>query len=207
LLDLSSKSCALGHVEAHSPNALDPYKALVNGEFVPYFQPIVTLRTGQLAGFEVLARWIHPTHGLILPDLFIGRAENDGWINALTQKIIESAFASAFVIPAPMTLSVNISTVQLRDMHLPELFRQASELTGFPLSRLVIEITESALTENVDFSLSVTQELKTMGCNLALDDFGTGYSSLLHLQSLPFDELKLDRSFVSTMRERRQSRK
>ncbi len=97
--------------------------------------------------------------------------------------------------------------MQLRDPGLPQQIRDAAALTGFALNRIKIEITESALTGNLARALSVAQELKQMGCRLALDDFGTGYSSLLHLQSLPFDELKIDRSFVSSMVERRENRR
>jgi len=187
--------------------AASAQQALRHGQFVPYFQPIVALSSGQLAGFEVLARWQHPRHGLVSPDQFISLAEKQGWIDTLTEQLLRMAFAEAPSIPEPLTLSVNISPVQLRTSSLPGLIRNAAEGTDFSLTRLVIEITESALIDNLDHALSIAKELKEMGCKLALDDFGTGYSSLLHLQALPFDELKVDRSFVSSMTERRDSRK
>ena len=182
--------------------------ALRQGQFIPYFQPIVTLSTGQLAGFEILARWRHPRHGLVSPDQFISLAEKQGWIDTLTLELLRKAFAAAAdSIPEPLTLSVNISPVQLRTSNLPALIRKAAEGTGFSLARLVLEITESAFIDNLDHAVCIAQELKDMGCRLALDDFGTGYSSLLHLHALPFDELKVDRSFVTSMTERRESRK
>ena len=181
--------------------------SIANGEFVPHFQPIVILRTGQLAGFEALARWQHPVRGSISPEQFIPQAEKHGWIDALSREILRRAFASAALIPDPLMLSVNVSPVQLRDSSLPQQIRDAAALTGFALNRVKVEITESALTGNLAQALSIAQELKEMGCRLALDDFGTGYSSLLHLQSLPFDELKIDRSFVTSMVERRENRK
>ena len=187
--------------------AASAQQALRLGQFIPYFQPIIALHTGQLAGFEVLARWHHPQHGLVSPDQFIALAEKQGWIDTLTRQLLQKAFEEASSIPEPLTLSVNISAVQLRGSGLPKLIRKAAEGTTFSLSRLVIEITESALIDNLDHARSIAQELKDMGCDLALDDFGTGYSSLLHLQALPFDELKVDRSFVSSMTERRDSRK
>ncbi|CAN5543343.1 hypothetical protein BH10ACI4_BH10ACI4_20930 [soil metagenome] len=188
-------------------DAKDAYLAIRNGEFVPYFQPLVELRTGQLSGFEVLARWNHPEKGMISPIEFIPMAEKDGWIGALGQDLLRKAFAIAAEIPEPLVLAINISPVQLHDLSLPKQIRTASEEMGFPMNRVMVEITESALTGNMEYAMTIAQELKAMGSKLALDDFGTGYSSLLHLQSLPFDELKVDRSFVSSMMERRESRK
>ena len=183
------------------------YEALNGSQFAPFFQPLVTLRTGQLAGFEVLARWRHPTERLIPPNEFIAVAEQDGWIGALTEQILEKAFSAAANIPDPLTLAINISPLQLRDLHLPALLRRLASEAGFPLSRLIVEITESALIDNLESAATVVAELKAMGCRLALDDFGTGYSSLHHLQCLPFDELKVDQSFVGSMTEKRESRK
>lgn len=183
------------------------HRALENGEFFPYFQPLVQLRSGQLAGFEVLARWNHPEAGMIPPDVFIPLAERDGWIHALTHEIFSKAFACGCSVPKSLLLSVNISPFQLRDPMLTTQIQVISQRTGFPMERVMVEITESALAENLDQARRVVDELKGMGCKLALDDFGTGYSSLRHLQSLPFDELKVDRSFVSSMTQQRESRK
>jgi EAL domain-containing protein (putative c-di-GMP-specific phosphodiesterase class I) len=185
----------------------DAYKALKQNQFVPFFQPIITLRTGQLAGFEVLARWQHPTEGIIPPDRFIGVAERDGWIDQLTRQVLEKAFVAASIIPDHLTLSINISPFQLGNLNLPEELRALANHAGFSLSRVIIEITESALIETLESASVIVSELKAMGCKLALDDFGTGYSSLHHLQSLPFNELKVDQSFVSSMTTNRESRK
>jgi diguanylate cyclase (GGDEF)-like protein/PAS domain S-box-containing protein len=181
--------------------------ALGTGQFVPFFQPLVEIRTGRLVGFEALARWKHPKLGLLSPDRFIFVAEKHGWIAELTQEILRKAVMALSSIDDTLTLSFNISPVQLCDPHLPGLLREAAEGVGFRLERLVIEVTESALLGDIKSALYVAQELKAMGCMLSLDDCGTGYSSLLHLQALPFDELKVDRSFVSSMTEERQSRK
>jgi PAS domain S-box-containing protein len=189
------------------PREHTAFPVLNESEFVPFFQPLVTLRTGQLAGFEVLARWRHPTEGIIMPDRFIARVEQEGWIDQLTRQILEKAFAAAAILPDDLTLSINISPFQLRDSHLPEAIFSLAKDAGFSLSRLIVEITESALIENLESAAAIVAELKANGCRLALDDFGTGYSSLLHLQSLPFEELKVDRSFVSSMTTRRESRK
>ncbi len=189
------------------PMNLDVQLSLRESQFVPFFQPLVTLRTGQLAGFEVLARWPHPVEGLIPPSTFIPIAEQEGWLGELTHQILQKAFVAAAAIPHPLTLAINISPVQLRDAALPTAIQALATEAGFPLSRLVIEITESALIDDADSATDTIAQLKQMGCRLALDDFGTGYSSLAHLQALPFDKLKVDRSFVGSMTEKRESRK
>jgi len=185
----------------------DVRRGLENDEFAPFFQPLVTLRTGQLAGFEVLARWRHPLAGILPPDRFIPVAEQSGWIGALTKRLMQKAFEAARFIPEPLTLAFNVSPLQLHDLGLPKQIHSTAEDLDFPLRRVVIEITESALLDNVERAQAIANELKALGCRIALDDFGTGYSSLLHLQSLPFDELKVDRSFVGSMTQRRESRK
>ena len=185
----------------------DVARALNESQLVPYFQPLVTLRTGQLAGFEILARWQHPEHGLIPPNEFIPRAEQDGWINALTQQILEKAFDAAAAMPDLLTLAINVSPLQLLDIRLPQQIFGMATQADFALTRLVVEITESALVDDLEAASAIVGELKEMGCGLALDDFGKGYSSLLHLQALPFDQLKVDRSFVSSITQKRKSRK
>lgn len=181
--------------------------ALDNDQLEPCFQPIVELHTGRLAGFEVLARWKHPQHGLVLPENFISLAVENGLIGLLTQQIMRKAFLSAPLLPEPLGLSVNLSPAQLRDLSLPGQIREAAEKAGFPLTRLTVEVTESALVDNFKRAQAITHDLKEMGCGLALDDFGTGYSNLRHLQALPFDELKVDQSFVNSMSNTRESRK
>lgn len=182
-------------------------RAFDTGQFIPYFQPVIHLRTRQLRGFELLARWQHPARGLLSPDRFIPHAESEGWIAELMQVLLRRGFQTMIALPGELFLSVNISPVQLHNAHLPMQIESAARDSGFPLTRLVAEITESALTEDLNAAMSIVTRLKNSGCQLALDDFGTGYSSLLHLQSLPFDELKVDRSFVSTMVTQRDSRK
>ncbi len=185
----------------------DVKRAIESDQVIPHFQPLVDLRTGLLVGFEVLARWQHPAHGAILPKNFISLAEENGLIERLTEQIVRKAFKSSPVLSAPLSLSINISPLHLHDLNLPLQIRAAAEEAGFPLGRLTIEITESALLDNLAQARSVACELKAMGCRLALDDFGTGYSSLGHLQALPFDEVKIDRSFVMNMTDTRESRK
>lgn len=182
-------------------------RAIKGAEIVPYFQPMVDIRTGVLSGFEVLARWPHSHRGTIHPDEFISIAEEAGLIGELTQIILLQAFAATAALKKNLHLSVNISPIQLRDHSLPEQIRRAAAQGNFPLDHLTIEITESALVDNLELAGSIATELKSLGVKLALDDFGTGYSSLRNLQALPFDELKVDRSFVSSMIQNRDSRK
>jgi PAS domain S-box-containing protein len=181
--------------------------AIESDQIVPFFQPIVEFHSGRLFGFEVLARWDHPQLGPILPKNFISLAEENGLIGRLTEQILRKAFTSAPNLPTPLVLNVNVSPPQLRDLSLPRQIREAAEVAGFPLERLTIEITESALLDNLGLARKIALGLKALGCRLALDDFGTGYSSLRHLQALPFDELKIDRSFVKSMTNTRESRK
>jgi EAL domain-containing protein (putative c-di-GMP-specific phosphodiesterase class I) len=189
-------------------NIAEVRRVLENDELEPCFQPIVELHTGRLAGFEVLARWKHPQLGLILPENFISLAEKDGLMGRLMRQMMRKALLSASpVLSPPLTLAMNISPTQLHDLNLPRRIREAVEGVEFSLERLTIEITESGLIDNLETAQQIACDLKDIGCRLALDDFGTGYSSLRHLQALPFDELKVDRSFVNTMTERRESRK
>lgn len=182
-------------------------RALENGEFAPYFQPLVDLRSGEVHGFEILARWQHPTLGLISPAVFIPLIEQYRLMNNLTASLLISAFAAARTLPFDFGLSINLSPTQLHDRSLPALLEVMADEAEFDLTRLTVELTESALVDDLNLAGSVAAQLKEKGIRLALDDFGTGYSSLLHLQSLPFDELKVDASFVRSMTQLRQSRK
>jgi PAS domain S-box-containing protein len=186
---------------------IDVRRAIDNDELEPCFQPVVELHTGLLAGFEVLARWKHPLHGLVLPENFISLAEENGMIGLLMQRILRKAFLSTPVLPAPLELSVNVSPAQLHDLSLPSQISKLAEEGGFPLERLSVEITESGLINNLERVKKIVRKLKNMGCKMALDDFGTGYSSLRYLQAIPFDVLKIDRSFVISMTDKRESRK
>jgi PAS domain S-box-containing protein len=190
-----------------SPKEIDLAEALERDEIEPYFQPLVELTTGKLMGFEVLSRWNHPVLGMISPDNFIPLAEETGLIGLLTEKILRRAFVAASVLPDPLSLSVNISALLFRDRDLPMKIEQAAVHGRFAFHRLILEVTESALVDNLEQAREISMRLKDLGIRLALDDFGTGYSSLHHLQALPFDELKIDASFIRSMDSTRESRK
>ena len=182
-----------GELEAGLRNAIPAQ------EIVPYFEQQIDLTTGRITGFEVLARWDHPTRGSIAPDIFIPIAEEIGVIGELSLSIMRQAFAAARDWDAGLSLSVNVSPLQLRDAWLAQKIIKTLVETGFPASRLEIEITESALFDNLPLAQSIVGSLKNQGIRLALDDFGTGYSSLAHLRALPFDRIKIDKSFVSSI--------
>ena len=152
-------------------------RAFDNEEFHPYFQPLVNLQTGGLQGFELLARWKHPDRGWIPPKEFIPLAEKDGWIDRLTSDLFHRAFSAMANQPSSLTLSVNISPVQLRRPSLPISIQALAEDAGFSVNRLTIEITENALTEDLDQARTTLAALKAIGCKLASDEVGTGYSS------------------------------
>ncbi len=172
---------------------------LQHEQFVPFFEPQVDLNTGLIVGFEVLARWRHPLSGLIEPDVFIPVAEEIGLIDKLSEQVIRAALLEAVDWDPSLKLSVNIAPSQLADGWLAERIIRLLTETGFPANRLVVEITESSLFADIDLARAIVASLKNQGIRLALDDFGTGFSSLSHLRSLPFDMIKIDRSFVTNI--------
>ncbi len=173
--------------------------ALEHHQFLPFFEPLVDLSTGQIHGFEVLARWNHPLSGIVLPEVFIQVAEEHGLISRLSEQVIASALHTAAAWPGDFTLSVNISPIQLADPWLAQRLVRLLAEANFPAHRLVIEITESSLFSDLDLARTIATSLKNQGIRLSLDDFGTGYSSLSHLRSLPFDMIKIDRSFTASI--------
>ncbi len=181
--------------------------ALAGDQIIPNFQPMVEMESGQVAGFEMLARWPHPTRGMVSPAEFVPIVEELGLIGLMTDRLLRRACRIATSWPADVSLACNVSPLQLRDRGLPAMIRSALEEAGLPAHRLELEITESALVGDLDLARDILFELKALGVRLALDDFGTGYSSLRHLQMLPFDTLKIDASFVGAMVRDVESRK
>jgi diguanylate cyclase (GGDEF)-like protein len=176
--------------------------AVANGDVVPYFEKQIDLATGRIVGFEVLARWDSPELGTVSPDVFVPLAEETGLIGELSLCVMRQAFAAARDWDGAITLAVNISPHQLRDPWLAQKVIKTLTETGFPAARLEIEVTESALVDNLPLAQSIVGSLKNQGVRVALDDFGTGYSSLAHLRALPFDRIKIDRSFVASLTEK-----
>ena len=175
------------------------------GEFVPYYEKQIDLETGTIVGFEMLARWNSPRLGLVNPDIFIPVAEEIGVIGELSENLIRQALRDARNWDPKLTLSVNISPVQLRDPWFAQKLLKILVEANFPPSRLEIEVTESCLHENIGLVRSLISSLKNQGITVSLDDFGTGYSSISQLRTLPFDRIKIDRSFVMSLLEDKDS--
>jgi diguanylate cyclase (GGDEF)-like protein len=190
---------------AHSEIEQGIRMGLEHGQFVPYFEPQVDLQTGEIVGFEMLARWVHPLSGVIGPDVFIPVAEEIGLISRLSEHVIAEALREAASWDPTIKISVNISPSQLADGWLAQRIVRTLADTGFPADRLVIEVTESSLFADIDLARSIVTSLKNQGIRLALDDFGTGFSSLSHLRSLPFDIIKIDRSFDTDINAKREN--
>jgi diguanylate cyclase (GGDEF)-like protein len=181
-------------------------QAIEREELTLYFQPIVTLGTGELVAEEALVRWQHPRRGLVAPNEFLPLAEETGLILSVGQYVLEQACHQAHawqrdrgVSPlggSEAAVHVNLSAVELRDRHLTERVRETLFRTGVDPRMLVFEVTETLLLEDEAHVSATIAELRELGVRFALDDFGTGYSSLSYLHTLPLDMLKIAKSFV-----------
>ena len=177
----------------------DMAQALVNKEFVVYYQPIVDSYSQEIYSYEALIRWIHPLKGLLSPDSFISVAEKTGMINAMGKSVLEIACreAASWVIPAK--ISVNVSPVQLSSNTFAEIVLSILNETGLSAERLELEVTESSLFNENDTPMNTLNRLRALGVKISIDDFGTGYSSLSRLSRLAFDKIKIDKSFVHSI--------
>jgi diguanylate cyclase (GGDEF)-like protein len=173
--------------------------AIASDSIVPHYQPLVSLDGNRVIGFEALARWESKNLGYIPPDVFIPIAEEARLINTLSAQLLRRACLDASVWPDTFVLAFNVSPVQLRDPTLGLRILSILGQTGFSPRRLEIEITESALVENIEIARTVIDELREVGVRIALDDFGTGYATLSQLLSFHLDKIKIDRSFVSRL--------
>jgi len=183
----------------------DLRRALAADELVLHYQPEVDLRSGAIIGFEALVRWQHPRRGLVPPLEFIPIAEETGLIVPLGAQVLEGAcvqmrrWQREFPNLADLKISVNLSGRQFLSKDIVPMVERSLRVSGLPPRCLDLEITESVLMEDTDAAIRTLLELKSLGVGLQIDDFGTGYSSLSYLHRLPFDTLKIDRSFVNSM--------
>jgi diguanylate cyclase (GGDEF)-like protein/PAS domain S-box-containing protein len=202
------------HERAHERFRLqvDLRSALERSELLVFYQPIFDMFDGRLKGFEALVRWSHPSRGLIAPERFIPLAEESGLIVPIGRWVLEqaigqvTAWGSRHRSARDLSVSVNVSTVQLTAPSLIPDVRGALEQFGIAPSRVVLEITEGSFAKDTERIIMVLEELRSLGVRIAIDDFGTGYASLSHLQRLPVDILKVDKSFVAALSEGGKSR-
>jgi EAL domain-containing protein (putative c-di-GMP-specific phosphodiesterase class I) len=180
-------------------------RAVEHEQFVVYYQPIVWLESGQVAGFEALVRWEHPERGLILPAEFILLAEETGLISSIDMFVLHEAclrtklWQERFPAHRPLTVSVNLSPTHLARPELPGQIASVLDKTGLDGRSLQLELTEGAIMSDAEAAIEALSRLKDLGVRVHVDDFGTGYSSLGLLHQFPVDALKIDRSFVERM--------
>ena len=183
----------------------DMRRAVDRNELLLHYQPIISLESGELVGFEALVRWQHPRHGLMQPTDFIPLAEETGMIMPIGWWVLREAcrqmrlWLAAYPLHENLTVSVNLSARQFAQPDLVQQIDQILAETGCPASALKLEITESVVMRDAKEATAMLNALKQRGIGLCIDDFGTGYSSLSYLNSFPIDTLKIDRSFVSQL--------
>lgn len=195
----------------------DLISALEAQEFRMHYQPIISLETGKIAGFEALMRWEKSDGSFVSPGHFIPLAEHTGLIVELGRFALETSlgdqarFAEAFAKMNPSDtmpfMSTNVSGLQLSDLDEIDLIGGIINNSGVPLDQVKLEITETLMVENPDHAANALKKLKALGISLAIDDFGTGYSSLSYLHMFPLDTLKIDRAFVNSMDDTENSRR
>ncbi len=183
----------------------DLRRAVLSEELRVHYQPIIDLTSGGIVGFEALVRWQHPTQGLLPPMSFIPFAEEIGFIHHIDRFVLTEAcrqarrWQSLGLAPAELLMSVNLSAREISDSSIRESVSLSLLETGFEPRHLILEITESALLRDLEATIRNLQSLKSLGLSIAVDDFGTGFSSFSHLEQLPIDILKVDRSFVANI--------
>lgn len=205
------QSCSNKKVdEFWQPDAHDLIQAIQSHQLCLYYQPQINLHNSKVCGFEALLRWLHPIHGLIMPDRFIAFAEQDTLLmQLLTDEVIRIAIEQLVSWQQQgfeVCLSINVSMLNLVRLDFPESLQELLLQRNLLPAQLQLEVTETALMNEVATSLDILLRLKMKGFRLSIDDFGTGYSSLAQLHRIPFSELKIDRSFVLTMNTSKESK-
>ncbi len=206
-LSITAKSAAR-QIAIEAPPADELRDALKNNELLLHYQPKVGLNGYSVTAVEALVRWQHPVHGLLAPDLFIPVAEKHGLIDDLTWIVLEQAMEQCRLWQdqgLTVQVAVNMSSDTLKELNLPEKMGALVAQYGQDASQLILEVTETALMQELTKSLDILTRLRMRGFHLSIDDFGTGYSSLVQLHRAPFSEIKIDRSFVMDMERDKES--
>ncbi len=185
---------------------MDLRLAQAEGQLRLHYQPLIDSATGALIGCEALIRWVHPVRGVVMPDDFIGVAEETGLIIPIGEWAIRQALDDAGTWPEHVEIAINLSPLQMRSPTLISTILSALATSGVAPTRLCLEITESVLLHDSDVNVQTLHKLRSFGIQIALDDFGTGYSSLNYLRSFPFSKIKIDRCFVEDVDSRAESR-
>jgi diguanylate cyclase (GGDEF)-like protein len=170
--------------------------AMIEGQFILHYQPILNLAENRISCCEALVRWQHPNRGLVPPIEFISVAEEIGLIVPLGEWVLRKACADAALWPSDVKVAVNLSPIQMANANLVPMVVNALAASGLPAKRLELEITESVMMQNTEVTLAALYRLHELGVKISMDDFGTGYSALSYLRQFPFDKLKIDRSFI-----------
>lgn len=193
-------SVSLGQAaESRAALEADARRAAAQDEIEPFFQPIVDMRTGNAVKLEMLARWRHPVHGWVAPDRFIPIIEQSGKIADFTLSMLRRACRAARAWPADISISVNLTASEVCDPATPLRLLGVAVESGFPPSRLEVEITEKTMLNDFAAAKQVIAALRGAGVRVLLDDFGAGYAGLGYLRELAFDAIKIDRSFISSL--------
>lgn len=193
----SKPASSADHPANYSIQADEIPEALAKGQFIPYFQPMLDLATGRPAGVELLARWNHPTYGILPPCVFIPHMERSGLIDKLSEDLLCHALEiSRQWRSKDLQLAVNLSPLTLQNTEMPNHIGSLVRRYGADPGRITIEVTETAVSDDVSGLLESLTRLRMQGFSLSVDDFGTGYSTLLKLSEMPFTEIKIDRNFV-----------
>lgn len=195
----------MGHlVEARRTMETELRGALANGEFEVFYQPFYNVQSREICAFEALLRWRHPLRGMVLPDQFIPLLEETGLIVPIGEWVLRTACAEASSWPSHINVSVNLSSVQFRNRTPVKAVVDALSTSGLGAHRLELEITETVLMQNNEAALAALHRLHELGTKISMDDFGTGYSSLSYLRSFPFDKIKIDRSFIQDLTQKKE---
>ena len=184
------------------PQKTDFTKAITAGQFTVYYQPVVDMKTRQVKGVEALARWGHPSRGVLAPDVFLDQINSEGLMQALTEVVVDTSIQQAAEwrkAGEDFSLSINVTASTLLDLALPDRIVEICKKFDVPPGKLILEVTETEAMRDVTRTMDVLLRMRIRNIGVSIDDFGTGHSSLRELQRMPFSEMKIDKSFVMDM--------